>query len=261
MMTRPARPGARAAGNRWRKPEKGTARRPGQKCRKPARATGQSGHQLSREAATLPPPGSVAITHRDCSATCDRAHPRPIGVAAPIPGRWATALLNGMFCASISGRPSAADQPGQPPAHPFRVVPQATCLCRVPGAIGAGSTSLGRGLVLLHHARRDPPAAANRDAVLLGPGPDVAAALTAHRGACGPARLSPAGPCGRARRRAPAAYGRRRRSSCSGRSHTPRRRRRTARSDRLGRLARIGEAAAAPIEGRYASLDLAVEWV
>jgi len=39
------------------------------------------------------------------------------------------------------------------------------------------SGSSGRGVVLLHHAGRDAPAVADRDALLVGPRPDVAAAL------------------------------------------------------------------------------------
>src|SRR5262252_6000478 len=43
------------------------------------------------------------------------------------------------------------------------------------------SGSSGRGVVLRHHTGRDAPAAADRDALLLGPCPDVAAALPAGR--------------------------------------------------------------------------------
>ena len=39
------------------------------------------------------------------------------------------------------------------------------------------SGSSGRGVVLLHHAGRDAPAVADRDALLFGPRPDVATAL------------------------------------------------------------------------------------
>src|SRR5260370_6708101 len=52
------------------------------------------------------------------------------------------------------------------------------------------SASVGGGLVLLHHARWDTAALIDRDAVVLRPGPDISAALTAGSG---PAR--PAGPC------------------------------------------------------------------
>src|SRR6266704_3643546 len=48
-----------------------------------------------------------------------------------------------------------------------------------------------RAVVLLCHAGRDAPALANRQAVLLCPGPDITAALTA--GPPGPARLGPPG--------------------------------------------------------------------
>src|SRR5437764_4576141 len=42
------------------------------------------------------------------------------------------------------------------------------------------SASFG-GLVLLGHAGRDAPALTDRDAVVLGPGPDIGAAMTAGR--------------------------------------------------------------------------------
>src|SRR5262249_23759004 len=59
-----------------------------------------------------------------------------------------------------------------------------------------GSASFGRGLVLLHHARRDPPAIADRNAVVFRPRTDVAAALPAGRGPGSPANQSSAGLAG-----------------------------------------------------------------
>src|SRR5690349_2111823 len=49
-----------------------------------------------------------------------------------------------------------------------------------------GSASFGGGLVLLHHAGRDTPARTDRDAVIVGPGPDIAAARPARRRAARP---------------------------------------------------------------------------
>src|SRR5712692_3048790 len=51
-----------------------------------------------------------------------------------------------------------------------------------------GSTSLGGGLVLLDHAGGDPAAGADREAVVFGPRPDLAAALPAGRRPRRPAR-------------------------------------------------------------------------
>jgi hypothetical protein len=51
----------------------------------------------------------------------------------------------------------------------------------------SGSAWFG-GLVLFRHARRDPAALADRDAVSFGPGRDVAAALPARRCPLSPAR-------------------------------------------------------------------------
>src|SRR5512140_3560239 len=69
-------------------------------------------------------------------------------------------------------------------ARPFR-----------PPRLRSGSGSLG-GVVLLGHARGDAPTIADRDALVLRPGPDVRAALTAGRGPPRPAPLPPAGPAG-----------------------------------------------------------------
>jgi hypothetical protein len=49
------------------------------------------------------------------------------------------------------------------------------------------SVPFGGGVVLLHHAGGDAPALADCDALVLRPGPDIAAALTACRG---PRRLT-----------------------------------------------------------------------
>ena len=59
-----------------------------------------------------------------------------------------------------------------------------------------GSGSLGSRVVLLSHAREDAPAIADRDALVLRPGPDVRAALTARHGPPGAAPLPPARPAG-----------------------------------------------------------------
>src|SRR5215470_12489954 len=65
---------------------------------------------------------------------------------------------------------------------------------RPAGAAGyrRGSGSLGGGVVLLGHAGGDAPAVADRDALILRPGPDVRAALAAGRGPPGPAPRPPA---------------------------------------------------------------------
>src|SRR6476660_3961262 len=55
-----------------------------------------------------------------------------------------------------------------------------------------GSGSLSGGLVLLGHARGDTPAVADRDALVLRPGPDVRATLPACYGPPGPPPLPPA---------------------------------------------------------------------
>jgi hypothetical protein len=62
-----------------------------------------------------------------------------------------------------------------------------------PGA-SPGSGSLGGGVVLLGHARGDTPAIADRDALILRPGPDVRAALPAGRGPPRPAPRPRPGP-------------------------------------------------------------------
>src|SRR5689334_2037522 len=67
-------------------------------------------------------------------------------------------------------------------ARPFR-----------PPRLRSGSGSLG-GVVLLGHARGDTPTIADRDALVLRPGPDVRAALTAGRGPPRPAPRPPPGP-------------------------------------------------------------------
>src|SRR5579859_2505697 len=55
------------------------------------------------------------------------------------------------------------------------------------------SVPSGGGVVLLCHAGRDTPALADRDALVLRPGPDITAALTACRRARRPAGWSPRG--------------------------------------------------------------------
>src|SRR5712691_10179544 len=55
-----------------------------------------------------------------------------------------------------------------------------------------GSASFGGGLVLLHHTRRDPPAIADRDAVVFRPRTYLAAAVPAGRRPGSPASQSPA---------------------------------------------------------------------
>jgi hypothetical protein len=42
-----------------------------------------------------------------------------------------------------------------------------------------GSGAFGGGFILIHHTGRDVPAVTDRDALLLGPRPDVTAALAA----------------------------------------------------------------------------------
>src|SRR5262249_60077985 len=54
----------------------------------------------------------------------------------------------------------------------------------------AWSASLG-GLILRYHPGWDAPPLTDRDAMVLRPGPDIAAELTARRGAGRPAKLSP----------------------------------------------------------------------
>src|SRR5215831_9842525 len=95
-----------------------------------------------------------------------------------------------------------------------------------------GSGSLSGGLVLLGHTRGDTSPVADRDALVLRPGPDVRTALTAGSGPPGSAPLPR--PALRAcsmkgascRRNALAFF-------CSGRSHTPWHRARTAPSHPL----------------------------
>jgi hypothetical protein len=55
---------------------------------------------------------------------------------------------------------------------------------------------VARGVVLLHHAGRDAPAPADRDAVVFRSGPDITGALTAGHGTPGPARWCPPGLAG-----------------------------------------------------------------
>src|SRR5262249_39029846 len=59
----------------------------------------------------------------------------------------------------------------------------------------AWSASLG-GLILRYHPGWDAPPLTDRDAMVLRPGPDIAAELTARRGAGRPAKLSPPGLAG-----------------------------------------------------------------
>src|SRR5258706_12131932 len=98
-----------------------------------------------------------------------------------------------------------------------------------------GSTSFGRGLVLRHHARREPPALTDRDAAVLRPHPDIAAALTGGGRPGRPAGQSPPGPACVLAERRQLLPGRRPRSCCSNRSHTRRRQTRTAPFPRPGR--------------------------
>src|SRR5690348_6119243 len=55
---------------------------------------------------------------------------------------------------------------------------------------------VARRVVLLHHAGWDAPALTDHDAVVLRPGPDITAALTAGRGTPWPTRLRPPGLAG-----------------------------------------------------------------
>src|SRR5437764_14874803 len=59
-----------------------------------------------------------------------------------------------------------------------------------------GSGSLGGRVVLLSHARGDAATIADRDALVLRPGPDVRATLTAGHRPPPPAPLPPARPAG-----------------------------------------------------------------
>jgi hypothetical protein len=82
-----------------------------------------------------------------------------------------------MLAAVQAGGVQAARRGIRPVAGAARATPST-----VPGKSSASAITQicpdppGRGVVLLHHAGRDAPAAADRDALLAGPGPEVATA-------------------------------------------------------------------------------------
>jgi len=108
---------------------------------------------------------------------------------------------------AVAPPPSSSARPAPSPV-PARITALAIVSAGIPGRPGRNSPSTAlrrtdrsapcgrRGLVLRHDAGRDAPPLTDRHAVVLRPGPDVTAALTAGRGAPGPAHMCPPGLAG-----------------------------------------------------------------
>src|SRR5262249_53346928 len=115
----------------------------------------------------------------------------------PLPGEGSPPAAGQRRPSGWCRRPSRASaRPAPAPAGLFRCPPACASAAGPGQRPRGGSASAGRGLVLLYHARGDPPALTDRDAVVFRPGPDVTGALAARRGPAGPARLRAPGPAG-----------------------------------------------------------------
>src|SRR6266516_2788674 len=104
-------------------------------------------------------------------------------------------------CFCVAAQSVLVPAPGPEPESAGRTVIAAPCQgaahrFRGPRRWWPGLAPAGRRVVLLCHAGRDAPARTDRQAMLLCPGPDITAALTARRGPPAPARLCPPGLAG-----------------------------------------------------------------